>query len=77
MSWTPPSFDVSKANFLRIARAVEKAQSKAELRALLLADVGGAHHSFNTLELIDRSVNVAVTLLESMGDDLDEQGAPA
>lgn len=76
MSWTPPDFPTAKANFMRLAAAAEKAQSAEQLRALLLADTAGAHHSFNTLELIDRSVNVAVTLLESMGDDLDEEGAP-
>lgn len=76
MSWTAPDFEQTKANFLRISGAVEKARSRQELRALLMADVGAAHHSFNTLEMVSRAVNVTTELMESMCDDLDEDGVP-
>lgn len=75
--WIQPSFEQAKADFLRIARAVEKAQSAPELRALLMSDIGAEHHSFSTLELIERASILTCELLHSMEDDLDQQGVPA
>lgn len=74
MSWTPVDFSTSKAAFLRIAGTVEKAQSKTELRALLMADLDAPYHSFNPFELVGKAENVAVELLNGTLDDLDADG---
>lgn len=76
MSWAPVAYEESKATFLRIARTVEKAHSKAELRALLMADLEAPYHSFNPFDLVGKAENTAVELLNSILDDLDEEGIP-
>lgn len=76
MSWTPPDFEISKANFLRIASTLEKAKSKTELRALLMADLDAPYHSFNPFQLVGMAENVVVEVINSVLDDLDEDGVP-
>jgi hypothetical protein len=77
MSWVAPEFSETKAKFLRLAATVEKAHSKAQLRALLLADLSAPYHSFNALELVSKAENVVVEMVNSVLDDTDEDGAPA
>lgn len=76
MSWTPPDFATAKARFLRIAAAVEKADNAPTLRALLMADLEAPYHSFNPLTMVSRAENTVMQLVDSMLDDLDEDGVP-
>jgi hypothetical protein len=76
MSWTPPDFEVNKAKFLRIARTAEKASSKGEFRALLMADLEAPYHAFNPFDLSGNLEQIGTEMAFCILDDLDEDGVP-
>ena len=69
-------FNVVKQDFLRFADTLRKANTPDELRALLLADTQAPYHSYNMLDLLDIADYLASDLMECMGENLDEHGAP-
>lgn len=71
-----PTFSVCQAALLRLAQTTAKARTSAELRALLLADIGAPYHSFDALTLACEFINLADRLGELITEDLDEDGAP-
>ncbi len=70
------NFNAVKQDFLRFSETVRKANSAAELRALLLADTEAPYHSYDMLDLICTPDYLANALMECMGENLDEHGAP-
>lgn len=69
-------FNVVKQDFLRFAEVVRKANTAAELRALLLADTQAPYHSYDMIDLIVVAENLGNDLMECLGENLDEHGAP-
>ena len=70
------TYSQCKSDWLRIASVLNKAQSTAELRALLLADTTAPYHSFDVLAMVTPIVNLGDTLANLIMDGLDEAGAP-
>lgn len=71
------SFAYEKERFLRLARVLEKANSPAQLRSLLVADTDSPLHSYDMLELMTEVECIGIALAELMSHGLDEHGAPA
>lgn len=70
-------FDREKARLLRFMRTLEKAQSAAELRAMLMAEIGSPWHSFDPLALAASIENMGTGLARLLDDDLDTEEALA
>lgn len=69
-------FNLVKQDFLRYADTVRKANTPDELRALLLADTQAPYHSYDMLDLIYLPDYLGNDLMECLGENLDEHGAP-
>lgn len=69
-------FSVVKQDFLRYAETLRKANTAAEMRALLLADTQAHYHSYDMIDLIVVAENLGNDLMECLGKNLDEHGAP-
>ncbi|GKT22560.1 hypothetical protein [Acidovorax sp. SUPP3334] len=70
-------FDREKDHLLYFMRTLQKAQSAAELRALLMADMGSLWHSFDPMTIAASVENMGVGLAQLMDDDLDSEEALA
>lgn len=70
-------FDREKTRLLRFMRTLEKSRSAAELRALLMADLGSPWQSFDPLALAASIENMGVGLAQMLDDDLDAEDALA
>lgn len=69
-------FNAVKQDFLRYAETMRKANTAAEMRALLLADTQAPYHSYDMLDLICIADYLGNDLMECLGENLDEHGAP-
>jgi hypothetical protein len=70
-------FDREKTRLLRFMRTLEKAHSAAELRALLMADMGSPWQSFDPLALAASIENMGASLAPMLDDGLDAEEALA
>lgn len=66
-------YTTAKAAVLRFAGALEKADSPAELRAALMADLGSPFQSFDLLSICAKTENMGSDLARLMCEDLDAE----
>lgn len=73
---TARTFTQCRDNWMRISGLLAKAESAAEFRAIVLADLEAPYHSYNVLALVCEFVNLADNLTDLVYEGLDEDGAP-
>lgn len=66
-------FNREKARLLHLAGLLQRAQSAAELRALLMADTSGPWHSFDGLSIAAAIENMGSVMAELLYADMDAQ----
>lgn len=76
MDFTDMDYAQCKANYLRLAQAVAKADTPQALCALLVADTAAPYHSFSAMNYPTLFANVADRLGMLIYDELDEEDAP-
>lgn len=69
-------FEEAKQRVLHFAAVLEKSNSAAELRALMVADRFAPYHSYDMLELLTAVENIGCDIAECLHEGLDFDGAP-
>jgi len=64
-------YTAAKAAVLRFSSVLEKAESVAELRAALMADLGSPFHSFDPVVISAKTGNMGSELARLLDEDLD------